>query len=81
MRTESSTRFEKSLDPALTEIALFRFLTLLKTICPGMVIASALTDVNSTVIATKNIEFDLNWLTKKIGQEIPRETAINILKI
>jgi phenylalanyl-tRNA synthetase beta chain len=80
LRTESSTRFEKSLDPALTEIALFRFLTLLKTICPGMVIASALTDVNSTVIATKNIEFDLNWLTKKIGQEIPRETAINILK-
>lgn len=80
LRTEASTRFEKSLDPALTESALFRFLTLLKELCPNMTIASALVDINSTEIATKSIELDLNWLTKKIGQEIPKDRVVSILK-
>jgi phenylalanyl-tRNA synthetase beta chain len=80
LRTEASTRFEKSLDPNLTETALFRFLTLLKEICPLLEIKSALIDINQTKTEAKEINLDLNWLTKKIGQEISRDKVIKILQ-
>lgn len=80
LRTEASSRYEKSLDPELTEVALFRFLTLLKEICPEYVITSSLIDINQTKKEIKEISLDLNWLTKKIGQEIPRDKVIKTLK-
>lgn len=79
LRTEASARFEKSLDPRLTEIALFRFLTLLKEICQDMKIDSSLIDINQGEPEIKVINLPLDWLTKKIGQEIPREQVIKIL--
>jgi len=79
LRTESSVRFEKALDPALPEIAFFRFLTLLKEICPEMEISSALIDVNNSNQKQLAVDFNLEWLKNKIGQEIPRENVINIL--
>jgi len=80
LRTESSVRFEKSLDPALCEQAIFRFLTLLKEICPEMKINSALIDINNSNLKAIEVDFDLEWLKNKIGQEIPRENVINILE-
>lgn len=80
LRTEASTRYEKSLDPNLTEIALFRFLVLLKDICPTMKIASKLIDVNQTSQEEKTISLNLDWLMKKIGQEIPADKVIRILE-
>lgn len=80
LRTESSVRFEKSLDPNLSEIALFRFLTLLKEICPDLKISSSLIDINNTNQKQLEVDFDLEWLKNKIGQEIPRENVINILE-
>jgi len=80
LRTESSLRFEKSLDPSLPEIAIFRFLTLLKEVCPKMKIESALIDVNHADLNQISVELDLEWLRNKIGQEIPREDVVNILE-
>ncbi|MFZ4632046.1 MAG: phenylalanine--tRNA ligase subunit beta [Patescibacteria group bacterium] len=80
LRTEASSRYEKSLDPELTEVALFRFLTLLKEICPDYKIGSSLIDLNQTKKEVKEINLDLNWLTKKIGQEIPHDRVIKTLK-
>lgn len=80
LRTESSVRFEKSLDPNLTEAAVFRFLTLLKEICPEMKIGSVLIDVKQAAAKTLSIDLDLDWLAAKIGQEIPREVVVNSLK-
>jgi len=80
LRTEASLRFEKSLDPVLTEEALFRFLYLLKEICPDMIIASALIDVNNNNLPQLTVDLDLNWLTDKIGQEISREIVVGILQ-
>ena len=80
LRTEASSRYEKSLDPMLAETALFRFLTLLQEICPKIKIASALIDINQAKINTEEIPFDLNWLTKKIGQEIPKDFVVNSLE-
>ena len=80
LRTESSVRFEKALDPALTELAIFRFLTLLKEICPDMKINSSLIDINNVNQKELIVDFDLEWLTNKIGQEIPKDNVINILE-
>lgn len=80
LRTEASTRFEKSLDHHLTEQALMRFITLLKESCPQYVINSQLVDVNSVQEDKKKVEFSLSWLTNKLGQEIPKDQVIKILK-
>lgn len=79
LRTEASTRFEKSLDPVLAEDALFRFLSLLKTDCPEMKISSHLIDLGGSPAAAAPVRLDFSWLTSKIGQEIPKEQVINIL--
>ena len=79
LRTEASTRFEKSLDPNLSTEAVFRFLSLLKELCPEMTLASSLIDINNSLIPNLEIELDLNWLNNKIGQAIPKDTVINIL--
>ena len=80
LRTESSVRFEKALDPALPETAISRFLALLKEICPSMKITSALVDINNTRPKQLTVGLDLGWLKNKIGQEIPRADVINILE-
>jgi phenylalanyl-tRNA synthetase beta chain len=80
LRTESSLRFEKSLDPELTEVAVRRFLTLLKKVCPSMKIASVLTDIKAIATEQLVIDLDLSWLNAKLGQAVPREQVINILE-
>jgi phenylalanyl-tRNA synthetase beta chain len=80
LRTESSLRFEKSLDPQLPPLAVARFLVLLKKVCPEMKISSRLVDINNTKNEIKNVELDLNWLEEKIGQEIPRGRVSAILE-
>jgi phenylalanyl-tRNA synthetase beta chain len=79
LRTEASARFEKALDPNLTEIALKRFMVLLKEICPSMKISSALMDINSVEEKKIEIDLSLDWLTEKIGQEIPRAQVLSLL--
>jgi len=80
LRTEASARFEKSLDPNLCETAIFRFLTILKEICPSAQITSSLIDVKQTKENAKTIVLEINWLTKKIGQEIPKDWTVKALK-
>ena len=80
LRTEASTRYEKALDANLTETALFRFLTLLVKICPEMKIESALIDIRQSAPKLEPIFLSLSWLTKKIGQEIPKDQVLNTLK-
>ena len=80
LRSESSMRFEKSLDPNLTITGLVRFLTLLKEICPKFKINSVLVDLNTNSQSIITIPLDFHWLISKIGQEIPKEQAINFLE-
>lgn len=80
LRTEASVRFEKALDPNLTEVAMLRFLTLLKEMCPTLKISSTLLDINNFKSIESVVSLNLDWLTNKIGQEIPREKVINILE-
>ena len=79
LRTEASTRFEKSLDPMLTKQALHRFIFLLKKIYPKIKISSPLFDLGVKKEEEIKIELDYNWLYSKIGQEIKREKVKEIL--
>lgn len=80
LRTESSTRFEKALDQTFTEIAILRFLTLLKETCPDFKIASRLIDLKNNNVSEVVIDLDLEWLNLKIGYEIPYSKSLSVLE-
>lgn len=79
LRTEASTRFEKSLDPELAVEAIHRFLSLLKEISPNLKVSSQIFDFYPNKFIEKNIILDLDWLKNKIGQEVPRDKVLSIL--
>jgi len=87
LRTESSMRFEKALDPNLCELALARAVELIKKIIPRTKVISNLVDL-SAVKAGGNkyglnqgpIELDLNWLERRMGVIIDNKKIINILE-
>lgn len=79
LRTESSMRFEKSLDPTSCEIALGRAVELIKLLCPNVKIASGLIDEKKYEINTGPVELDLKWLQKRIGEKIESRKVIKIL--
>ena len=79
LRSESSIRFEKAIDPELPPLALKRFLFLLKKICPKAEISSQLIDIDNHESKTEPIELSLSWLNKKIGQEIDKSETVKYL--
>ncbi len=79
LRSESSQRFEKSLDPNLCETALARAVELIKELCPEAKIASKIADNKKFSQNTRPIIFELNWLKKFIGHDIKEERIIKIL--
>jgi phenylalanyl-tRNA synthetase beta chain len=79
LRTDASIRFEKALDPNLTELALKRTIELIKNVCKKAKVTSALTDINNSTLPLELIELDLNWLNKLMGTELPKKRIIEIL--
>ena len=79
LRSESSQRFEKSLDPNLCEIALARAVELIKELCPEAKIASKVADNKKFNQNPRPIFFELDWIKKFIGHDIKEEKIIKIL--
>ncbi len=81
LRTEASARFEKSIDPELAPLALKRFATILKELCPEAKFISQASDVVNYLNEKVNkIELDYSWLCNRIGKTIEKEEVISILK-
>ena len=81
IRTESSIRFEKQPDPNLCELAMTRVVELIEKISPGAKISSNLIDIRPQIKKKKEkINLDLDWLNKRIGQDLKREKVIEILE-
>ncbi len=80
LRSESSVRFEKVLDPNLPEVALPRFLEILRKTCPEAKVDSRITDIKNFSDKETVIEFDLDWAHKMIGQDIGKKNIIKILE-
>ena len=79
LRSESSQRFEKSLDPNLCETALARAVELIKKLCPKAKIASKVADNKKFSLNQGPISFELDWLKKFIGHDIKEEKIVKIL--
>ncbi len=79
LRTEASARYEKSLDPNMTDLALKRLAYLLKLSNPDMKIASNLTDVYPKVLKEEKIILDKKTLSIYMGKTLEDEVVLNIL--
>ncbi|MFH1822609.1 MAG: phenylalanine--tRNA ligase subunit beta [Patescibacteria group bacterium] len=79
LRTEASMRFEKNLDPSLSEIAVNRTIELIKKICPETKVESLIADEKKFKINQGPIELNLAWLNKIVGEEIDEKKINDIL--
>ncbi|MCF6276754.1 MAG: phenylalanine--tRNA ligase subunit beta [Candidatus Magasanikbacteria bacterium] len=79
VRTESSSRFEKSVDPNLAEIALRRAVQLILEICPKSKVVSSVTDISKFKLNVGPIEFKKDFISKYAGFEIEEKSVVEIL--
>ena len=79
LRSESSLRFEKRLDPELPPKALARFLEILRETCPELKVESA-ADVKNFQAEKRVLSFSLEQLEKKLGAKVEQEKALKILR-
>jgi len=80
LRTESSARFEKNLDPNLAKTGILRAVKLILDLYPDAKVASQLVDVAKFKLDQGPIHLDFDLINKKIGIEIPKKQVISILK-
>lgn len=79
LRTEASSRYEKSLDPEMTTLAINRFVFILKQIDPNIIIDSKLTDVYKKRYPARTINITMPFINKYIGVELNSTMVCNIL--
>lgn len=80
VRTDSSARFEKSLDPENAALAIARLATCIQETCPDMALSSELIDVYPNPIETLTIELSPEVVNKKMGVEISVSDQQGILE-
>ena len=78
-RTDASARYEKSLDPEMTTVAIARFMQLLLDIDPGVRVVSSLTDEYAYHYPKISLEFDKAYVDKYTGIEISDEHIVDTL--
>ena len=78
MRTESSSRFEKGLDPNTCMSAIQRACQLVEELDAGDVVEGII-DVNNSTISPRRIPFDAGWINRFLGTDIPEEQMRAIL--
>ncbi|MEN8905121.1 MAG: phenylalanine--tRNA ligase subunit beta [Clostridiales bacterium] len=80
LRTEASARFEKSLDPELTILAIQRFIKLLIDIDKNATVSSDLTDVYTKKYDPVKITITKSYIEKYMGQSIEENKIVKILE-
>ncbi|MBQ0769570.1 MAG: phenylalanine--tRNA ligase subunit beta [Bizionia sp.] len=78
LNTDASFRFERGIDPNITEYALKRAALLIVEISGG-VITSDISDFYPNKIEDLHVHLTFDKVTKLVGQEIPEETIKSIL--
>lgn len=73
LRTDASSRYEKTLDPEMTVIAIERFMKLLMDIDPGVKVTSCLTDSYVKRYDKITVDFDKAYIDKYTGIDIPSD--------
>lgn len=80
LRTEASSRYEKSLDPNLSELATKRYVKLLKDIDSNIQITSNLTDVYPNKLKSPTIKLTKEKLSLYMGIDLDEEIVVKILE-
>lgn len=80
LRTDSSARFEKSLDPAVAEMAVRLFWRLLREVAPGAVATSRVYDVAGFDRTPLRVRLDPAFITRRLGMEVPASRTRAILE-
>ncbi|MCI6616890.1 phenylalanine--tRNA ligase subunit beta [Ruminococcus sp.] len=78
-RTDASMRYEKCLDPEMTDVAIARFLYLLKKYDSDVKVVSALTDEYAFHYDTVTLDFDKKFVDRYTGIEIDNDTIVKTL--
>jgi len=78
LNTDASFRFERGIDPTITEYALKRAALLIQEVAGGE-ITSDIIDLYPKKIEDFPVVLNFNNVKKIIGQELPKETIKNIL--
>ena len=78
-RTDASMRYEKSLDPEMTTVAIARFVKLLTDIDGNAKVVSALTDEYAFKYDSVNLTFTKAFVDKYTGIEISNEAIVKTL--
>ena len=79
LRTDASSRYEKTLDPELTKIAIERFVKVLKDEDSDISISSSFSDVYLNKYPEIAIDISKEYINKKIGVEFTLEKIVDIL--
>ncbi len=79
-RTDASQRYEKSLDPEMTTVAVARFIKLLLDADKEAKVVSALTDEYVYQYEKRNLSFTKAFVNKYTGIEISNDTIVKTLK-
>ncbi len=77
--TDSSQRYEKSLDPEMTELALARILKILKDVDAGIVVTSSFSDCYPFHYETKTITVTPEFICSRVGAEISADVIVETL--
>jgi len=79
-RTDSSARFEKSLDPNMAEIALKKAVEMALELCPQAKVSSNVEDKKNFHLATGPLQTSVNDICKKLGVQIEKKEIVGILQ-
>ena len=79
MRTESSSRFEKGLDPMNCEGALLRALELVEQLGAGEVVSGVI-DIDHADHTLRRVPFDADWMNRFLGISLTREEMVESLR-
>jgi phenylalanyl-tRNA synthetase beta chain len=79
LRTDSSDRFEKDLDPNLTEKAMVRVIEILEHTADGKL--EGIIDVYPKKIKPLTIKLDLEYVKSLLGEKVSEKEIINILSL
>lgn len=80
LRTDASQRFEKGLDPSMTELAIQRALNLIQQLCPEAEVVSPIVTTGKWKAKTLKINLNAASVISKIGMDIPKTEMKRILK-
>lgn len=80
LRSESSMRFEKGLDPLQLQATAERFMTLLKTLCPQAKMLTPFLSAGLSEKAPISIETSFDFINQRLGTQLPHSEIRDILE-